>query len=71
MTRLPLPALRALLQCPQAAVHTWTVHRATALRPQPQMAATLPEAPQMSSRFAIRYQCYTAGAGCRDTERLA
>jgi len=54
----------------EALLRAWTAHRAAVLRQQPQLAGTLPEAPQMPTHFAIRYQCYSAGAGYRDGERL-
>lgn len=55
----------------EALLRAWATHRAGVLRQQPQLADRLPEAAQMPGHFAIRYQCYSPGAGYRDGERLA
>lgn len=54
----------------EALLAAWHQHRRGVVAQFPQLAATLPEAEQMSQHFKIRYMAYERGAGYRDGERL-
>jgi len=54
----------------EALLTAWTQHRKAVVAQHPQLAPTLPEAPQMPQHFAIRYFEYTRGGGYRDKDRL-
>ena len=54
----------------EALLTAWTRHRGAVVAQHPQLAPTLPEAPDMPRHFPIRYSEYTRGGGYRDRDRL-
>ena len=54
----------------EALLTAWTRHRGSVVAQHPQLAPTLPEAPDMPRHFPIRYSEYTRGGGYRDQQRL-
>ncbi|MEY4766376.1 MAG: hypothetical protein RI907_3049 [Pseudomonadota bacterium] len=53
-----------------ALLAAWRLHRQQVLGQHPGLAASLPEAEQLPTHFAVSYAHYVRGGGYRDRERL-